>query len=799
MQNLKEFICKISIATILSASILNSTLCIRAHAENEWVKVASISTYYISTIESTPVGIIAGEFKATSVTNPPPHNGVFFSPDFGISWEPIGLHGRGILDLKYFNGTIYATTYFTIDNSSGLFLSKDFGKTWENTGPNVSTTKVDRDETTIYLGTKHYGIYTSKDEGLTWEKVWEGSGTSLQIFEIQSSNDVTFASTLSKTYRTTDNGESWSEIRALEGLTINSICINGSTIFAGSTGTGGLYRSTDRGVTWEKVTSFGNYSVDKIIFFEGIYYAGRYNPETKKYSVFSSSDEGNTWSDTGLNLTSIDKVNSLTVLFSMPSYLFSSVTTKGLHKYQIPIKEPSKYPFLSIPWQAQEESELVDTITSYFDHSYPLLGYSYYPEPESERESTWNFLGYKNSEPLIYYSSHGGTDFGLKYGTEILAPASGYASYYYCKDCGNSIKINHGNGYQTTYMHLQDEGLITKSDKIWVNNYDIIGKVGLTGRTTGPHLHFEVTKDRDMDESFTNDFPMGRTDPFGWQIKGITDPWETFTWTDILGEHSGTSSYYLWNNDNRETYKVIKSSTNPEDYILMLDNKIIEFEDQEEFFTAKIIPYIRPIHSNSTNTISYIKKTSFILEAFDQTGNPIKYFNNPIKISINLEANHLQNIVPETIKLHFWNEELKIWQKIQSLLDQQMNKLETEVNHLSWFAVFGEKIDSQPPKTQILLSGNQENSWFKEYPLVELTTENAGDLEFTIYSTDDGDFWHNYHQPFHIEEDGIINLIYKSRDLNGNQEVDNNSAVHINTKGLETERIKIENSGFTMN
>ena len=440
----------------------------------------------------------------------------------------------------------------------------------------------------------------------------------------------------------------------------------------------------------------------------------------------------------------------------------------------------------------------MDTITSYFDHSYPLLGYSYFSEPESEADSTLNFLGYKNTQPHIHYSSHNGTDFGLPYGTDILAPAPGYATYYYCKPCGNSIKIDHGNGYQTTYMHLQDDDLITKADKIWVNNNDIIGKVGLTGRTTGPHLHFEVTKDKDMDGVFTNDFPMGRTDPFGWHTKDKNDPWGNFSWEDALGSHSGSSSSYLWNTLNRKISGVISGETNPgSNSSLSLDNINTEFGNTQNFFTSKILMYTRPILESHNDKLQYIKNTSFILEAFDQIGKEIKHFENPIIFSINIDSNSLQNINLETISLYFWNEITKIWEKIPSIYNQQNNTIEASVNHLSWFAIFGEKIDHQPPETSVTVSGSQSDLWFIEYPLIELLPLNENnDIEFTIYSLDEGDFWHNYSQPFYLEKEGITNLLYKSQDLNKNMELEKNIVLHVNTSGTRTEKIKIINGNF---
>jgi hypothetical protein len=88
---------------------------------------------------------------------------------------------------------------------------------------------------------------------------------------------------------------------------------------------------------------------------------------------------------------------------------------------------------------------------------------------------------------------HSGLDIGAKTGTPVHAAAdgkvssTGYDSYH-----GNNIVIDHGNGLKTWYMHLSKIGVekgeeITKSQEI--------GLVGSTGRSTGPHLHYEVLKD----------------------------------------------------------------------------------------------------------------------------------------------------------------------------------------------------------------------------------------------------------------------------------------------------------------
>ena len=87
---------------------------------------------------------------------------------------------------------------------------------------------------------------------------------------------------------------------------------------------------------------------------------------------------------------------------------------------------------------------------------------------------------------------HTGLDFRVKSGTSVVAAAngtviaSGWGGAY-----GYRIEIDHGNGYITAYNHLSKIE-VTKGK---VAAGQEIGKSGSTGNTTGPHLHFEVTKD----------------------------------------------------------------------------------------------------------------------------------------------------------------------------------------------------------------------------------------------------------------------------------------------------------------
>lgn len=88
---------------------------------------------------------------------------------------------------------------------------------------------------------------------------------------------------------------------------------------------------------------------------------------------------------------------------------------------------------------------------------------------------------------------HPGIDFDGDYGTDILAVGSGVVSFAGVKSgYGNTIEIDHGNGYVTRYGH-NSKNLVAVGDP--VRDGDVIGKVGSTGRSTGTHVHFEVWRD----------------------------------------------------------------------------------------------------------------------------------------------------------------------------------------------------------------------------------------------------------------------------------------------------------------
>ena len=113
--------------------------------------------------------------------------------------------------------------------------------------------------------------------------------------------------------------------------------------------------------------------------------------------------------------------------------------------------------------------------------------------------------------PILGYTRrHNGTDFAAPTGTPLMAAGNGvveranrFGSF------GNYIRIRHANGFQTAYAHLNGfaRGIRAGSR---VTQGQIIGYVGTTGRSTGPHLHYEVHLNGNPVNPMTLDLPTGR-------------------------------------------------------------------------------------------------------------------------------------------------------------------------------------------------------------------------------------------------------------------------------------------------
>jgi len=105
---------------------------------------------------------------------------------------------------------------------------------------------------------------------------------------------------------------------------------------------------------------------------------------------------------------------------------------------------------------------------------------------------------------------HRGTDFAAPLGTPIMASGDGtIIRAKWCGGGGNCIKIKHNSTYSTVYAHLSKFAVGIKNG-VRVKQGQIIGYVGSTGKSTGPHLHYEVIKNGKKINSQTLKLPSGK-------------------------------------------------------------------------------------------------------------------------------------------------------------------------------------------------------------------------------------------------------------------------------------------------
>ncbi|MCG4451920.1 MULTISPECIES: M23 family metallopeptidase [unclassified Pseudomonas] len=99
----------------------------------------------------------------------------------------------------------------------------------------------------------------------------------------------------------------------------------------------------------------------------------------------------------------------------------------------------------------------------------------------------------RRTDPLTgRFSVHKGVDFAAKAGSDVVAVAAGVVTTSGRRSgYGNVVEISHADGYVTLYAHNQ-ANLVQVGDL--VQRAQVIAKVGSTGRSTGPHVHFEVSK-----------------------------------------------------------------------------------------------------------------------------------------------------------------------------------------------------------------------------------------------------------------------------------------------------------------
>ena len=117
----------------------------------------------------------------------------------------------------------------------------------------------------------------------------------------------------------------------------------------------------------------------------------------------------------------------------------------------------------------------------------------------------------KRKHPILGFTKmHNGTDFAAPKGTPIMASGDGIiVKAKWCGGGGNCVKIKHNSVYQTVYAHMSKFGRGIKKG-VRVKQGQIIGYVGSTGLSTGPHLHYEVIENGRKINSQKLKLPSGK-------------------------------------------------------------------------------------------------------------------------------------------------------------------------------------------------------------------------------------------------------------------------------------------------
>jgi murein DD-endopeptidase MepM/ murein hydrolase activator NlpD len=434
-------------------------------------------------------------------------------------------------------------------------------------------------------------------------------------------------------------------------------------------------------------------------------------------------------------------------------------------------------PFLDLPWNyststpGRSFTEAALAINSFFDHKYPLISRSILQEPPDAKNITIAYDGLKRND----YSSHDGYDWGsgakTKFGVEVLAAASGTATYHYDNFCGHQIHIDHNNNYQTRYCHLQKEELIvgTHNTSAEVIKGQKIGLVGYSGNVypegeDGSHLHFTLVEDKNKDGNFADNIPDGLTDPFGWQSTD-EDPWENYTFEYLDENRTGNKSYYLWSTP----LEGLDASLTANGGVFTSDNVQVSMPQNAVNTNANI--QITPHPTVQNNPLESIGPMIKILVK-SAVGAPITTFATPFELIFDFTDYDIELYKTASLAIYSSSDGTN-WTKENTTIDLVNKKASANIDHLSYFALMAEAADTTPPTTSVQLEGLQgQPKAFRSSVLATLIPEDDADglgIDYTLYKIGDGE-WQEYTTPLSFAKEGLHELSFFSVDRNDNNE-----------------------------
>ncbi len=219
----------------------------------------------------------------------------------------------------------------------------------------------------------------------------------------------------------------------------------------------------------------------------------------KKYKIlFISPFNDKTWQS---------EFNRPTLLAGLSLIVFSFIASLSLILLSVPIVK-EYFQITAINKEIKQQKEIIDNIDetlediglmkSYIENIITSDNQNVLPDNNIRFMVTDNIPTTKPANGIIskefdLSSLHFGIDIVSDESTPIISIANGIVIYSdFSRELGNGVVIDHQNGYYSHYYHNQ-ENFVKKNEKI--DKGMLIAKLGNTGVSTGPHLHFEIWKD----------------------------------------------------------------------------------------------------------------------------------------------------------------------------------------------------------------------------------------------------------------------------------------------------------------
>ena len=223
--------------------------------------------------------------------------------------------------------------------------------------------------------------------------------------------------------------------------------------------------------------------------------------ETQRLSPLLAYDLSDIYAWT-IDFFRLEKGDRFKIIYSQ-KYVDDSIYV-GLNRIHAAYFEHRKTPYYAVEF----ESDSVRGITEFFDEKGKNLRRAFLQAPvQFSRISS----RYNKRRRISYYGRtkpHYGTDFAAPVGTPIRATASGtVVSASYTRSNGNYVKIRHNGTYSTQYLHMKKRA-VRKGQS--VKQGDIIGTVGMTGYTSGPHVCYRFWKNGKQVDPFKQKLPEAK-------------------------------------------------------------------------------------------------------------------------------------------------------------------------------------------------------------------------------------------------------------------------------------------------